>query len=239
MVHIEQSYDTDAPLDSRGAEFGHGYFAEIARKARDGTFYMRKGKRALDIALVILSVPVLLPLLFMIALSVACDGSRPFFGHMRVGKDGVAFRCWKLRSMVVNAEDILQAYLAENPHARAEWEAGFKLKHDPRITRLGSFLRSSSLDELPQLWNVLCGEMSLVGPRPVTVKELDRYGKDVTVYLGQRPGLTGQWQVNGRNAVSYDDRVRMDAQYATERSFVTDMRLIGATFLVVLRRTGR
>ncbi len=239
MVHIEQSYDTDVPLDPRGAEFGHGYFTEINRKARDGTFYTRKGKRALDITLVILSVPVLLPVLFFIGLSIACDGGRPLFGHTRVGKDGVAFRCWKLRSMVVNAEDILQTYLAENPQARDEWEAGFKLKHDPRITRLGSFLRRSSLDELPQLWNVLCGEMSLVGPRPVTVKELDRYGKDVRVYLGQRPGLTGQWQVNGRNSVSYDDRVSMDTRYAAERSFVTDIRLICATVLVVLRRTGR
>jgi lipopolysaccharide/colanic/teichoic acid biosynthesis glycosyltransferase len=238
MTHIEQTYDGDTLPDQRGASYPLGYFSDITRNAGTPSLYVRHGKRILDVALVILSLPVLLPLLFCIAISIACDGGAPFFAHTRIGKNGTSFRCWKLRSMRLDAEEMLHDYLAQNPDARLEWEAGFKLRLDPRITRLGNFLRRSSLDELPQLWNVFCGEMSLVGPRPVTAKELDRYGDDLAVYLDQMPGLTGKWQVNGRNSVTYDDRVRMDAQYAAERSFMTDLGLIGATVLVVLRRTG-
>jgi exopolysaccharide production protein ExoY len=226
------------PTEKRYSSFLQGYFGGTSRIVGAGKLYLRYGKRALDIALVTISLPVLIPVILLLAILVACDGGAPIFGHSRIGRNGNAFRCWKLRSMVVEAEEKLRDHLANNPEARHEWEEGFKLRQDPRVTKVGKFLRRLSLDELPQLWNVLLGEMSLVGPRPVTKVELDRYGENLAVYLRQTPGLTGKWQVYGRNAVSYEARIRMDAQYAEECSVVTDIRLIAATVLVVLRKTG-
>ncbi len=141
--------------------------------------------------------------------------------------------------MVPNAEEKLLKYLASNPEAQAEWNRDHKLAHDPRVTRFGKFLRSSSLDELPQIWNVLIGEMSFVGPRPVVRAEIIKYGKHRTAYLLMRPGITGLWQVSGRNDVTYEERVEMDVQYLREQSFFTDVRLLLLTVRSVLARTGR
>lgn len=203
------------------------------------SFYSRIGKRIIDIAFAILLLPIALPMIAVLAIMVSRDGERPFFGHRRIGKDGNTFFCWKLRSMVANAETILATHLVENPAAKAEWDKNFKLDDDPRITRLGQFIRKTSLDELPQLWNILKGEMSVVGPRPVTAAELTLYGADSAYYKAMRPGLTGLWQISGRNDVSYDARVEMDVTYSRSFGFWSDLRIILATAKVVVTRTGK
>ncbi|WP_410349007.1 sugar transferase [Yoonia sp.] len=201
--------------------------------------YRSFGKRILDIMLVVLSLPVALPLILILALLVMRDGKVPFFGHRRVGRNGREFTCWKIRTMVPDAALRLQEHLAKNPDARAEWDANFKLDNDPRITRLGDFLRRSSLDELPQLWNILKGEMSIVGPRPITVPELAFYDRHVDRYLAMRPGLTGLWQVSGRNDLNYDERVRLDAAYNRLCNPALDTVIVARTALAVMARTGR
>lgn len=201
--------------------------------------YGRAGKRTLDLVLVLVALPIIVPLMAVLAACVMMDGGKPFFGHSRIGRNGKSFRCWKLRSMVPNSEEHLKDFLAENPEAREEWEANFKLTHDPRITRFGNFLRKSSLDEFPQLWNVLKGDMSLVGPRPVTRDELVMYGASLPFYESLRPGLTGLWQVSGRNNIAYSDRVDLDVEYAKTYGVMLDIRIILGTFKAVLARTGR
>lgn len=201
--------------------------------------YARVGKRAVDILFVICILPIAFPLIAILAVLVARDGARPFFGHARMGRNGKSFYCWKLRSMVPDAKERLAAHLAANPAAKAEWDATFKLNDDPRITRLGQFTRKTSLDELPQLWNILKGEMSVVGPRPVTAEELKLYGSDAAYYKAMRPGLTGLWQVSGRNDVSYEERVALDVRYAQSYGFWMDLRIIFATAKAVLSRTGK
>lgn len=201
--------------------------------------YQRYGKRIFDLTLVLLSAPISIPLISIIALLIMFDGGRPFFGHRRVGRSGKVFRCWKLRTMVPNAEKVLADYLAKDPDMQAYWKENFKLTNDPRITRIGSFLRKTSLDELPQLWNVFVGDMSMVGSRPVTYAELEKYGDFLSVYLTQRPGITGIWQVSGRNDISYQMRVALDQRYMREIGFFTDLKLIFGTVGVVLRKTGR
>ena len=198
--------------------------------------YRRYGKRTLDIVLVLISAPlVLLLLLPMIAL-IAMDGGRPFYSQMRVGVNGSSYRMWKLRSMVENAEEKLSVYLAENPEAKAEWDRDQKLKNDPRITRVGKIIRKTSLDELPQLWNVLKGEMSIVGPRPMMINQRRMYpGKH---YYALRPGITGAWQVSSRNDSTFAERALFDARYNRSLSFREDLRIIGTTVGVVLRGTG-
>lgn len=214
-----------------------GIAASIQSRARGG--YLRFGKRILDILLVALAAPFLLPVIGLLALLVMRDGAAPFFGHKRIGKDGREFRCWKIRSMVPNAEEKLKTWLGENPAARAEWEQNFKLENDPRITPLGHILRKTSLDELPQLWNILKGEMSWVGPRPVTAKELVFYGPAVAHYKAMPPGLTGLWQVSGRNDISYAERVGLDVRYYRDCSFLLDTGIILRTAKAVVMRTGR
>lgn len=198
--------------------------------------YRRGLKRALDITLVLLAAPLILPLIALLALWVRRDGGSAFYTQERVGQGGQIYRLWKLRSMVPDAEARLEAHLAASPEARREWDETQKLRHDPRITRPGHFLRRSSLDELPQLWNVLRGEMSLVGPRPMMPCQQDLYpGR---AYYRLRPGLTGPWQVSARNASTFADRARFDNQYDQSVSLLTDLRLIAATFGAVARGTG-
>lgn len=236
MTKLDRSLD----LTSR-SELRHNFevrHSPLTHRANP-SFYQQRGKRIFDLVLVVSALPVLVPVMLLISLLVMLDGGRPIFGHRRIGQGGTEFRCWKLRTMVVDSKERLRAHLAQNPQAQREWDENFKLEHDPRITKLGRFLRCSSLDELPQLWNILCGEMSLVGPRPVVAEELCRYGHALPVYLAQKPGLTGKWQVNGRNAVSYPERVQMDVSYFTECSLKTDITLIAATVAVVLCRTGK
>ena len=222
-----------------GSATAIGSLGQIEPVARQGGIYPWAGKRALDIVLVIAATPVLLPIVLILGLLVMRDGGAPFFGHKRVGRNGRIFRCWKIRSMVPDAEARLLRHLAENPAARAEWDANFKLEDDPRITRLGRFLRSSSLDELPQLWNILTGEMSCVGPRPVTAEELELYGPAANEYRRMRPGLTGLWQVSGRNDISYAERVELDLPYGRETSLRGDIAIMAKTVGAVVNRTGR
>lgn len=195
-------------------------------------------KRSLDLIVGVLLLIALMPVMLIIALLVKRDGGSVLFSHKRIGANGKPFRCLKFRTMCPDAEARLQKLLDENPEARAEWERDFKLKDDPRVTRLGAFMRETSLDELPQLLNVIKGEMSLVGPRPIVSAEASRYGAAFRDYLGCRPGLTGLWQVSGRNDIDYESRVRLDSSYAREWSFFRDISILVRTVRVVFGRTG-
>lgn len=166
------------------------------------------------------------------------DGRPIFFGHYRVGRDGQMFKCWKFRSMVLNSAEMLAELLKSDPIAKAEWDRDQKLTNDPRITPVGAFLRKTSLDELPQLFNVLKGEMRLVGPRPITLAELDRYGEARWHYLNAMPGMTGLWQVSGRSDTTYEERVELDRDYVEQRSLWSDAVILLKTIAVVLGKGG-
>jgi len=203
---------------------------------RRGGIYRNAFKRVLDIVLVLMALPIVLPVVAMLALMVARDGHSPFYLQDRVGLGGRVFKLWKLRTMVPNAKVHLEQYLADNAEARQEWDAYQKLTCDPRITVVGHLLRKSSLDELPQLWNVLKGDMSLVGPRPMMTEQRSLYPGNA--YFSLRPGLTGLWQVSDRNESTFAQRAEFDATYEKKVSFFTDARVIVATVGVVLRGTG-
>jgi undecaprenyl-phosphate galactose phosphotransferase len=173
-----------------------------------------------------------------VALIVMKDGGPCLFGHTRIGANGRKFKCLKFRSMVMNADVVLKELLASDPVARAEWERDFKLRDDVRITRLGRFIRRTSIDELPQLWNVVRGDMSLVGPRPVVEKELERYGDAAAYYLRVLPGITGPWQVSGRNETDYGTRISLDVAYVRNWTFVGDIVILFKTVGVVLHGRG-
>lgn len=195
-------------------------------------------KQFFDRTAAALGLIVLSPVFLLIGLMIKKDGGPAFYYQNRVGYKGKLFKCWKLRSMIVNADQALQKILTNDPQARAEWDKDFKLKNDPRITKIGHFIRKTSLDELPQLWNVLRGDMSLVGPRPVTEKETLFYGDALKDYTSVKPGMTGLWQVSGRNDVSYAGRVALDSRYVHTRSFFGDIGIIMRTVRVMLFRTG-
>jgi exopolysaccharide production protein ExoY len=196
-------------------------------------------KRLFDIVVAASSLILLSPLFLLIALIVLIIEGRPvIFRHRRLTVDAKDFGCLKFRSMVRDADDRLKLHLLENPRAASEWEKNRKLSQDPRITRFGAFLRTSSLDELPQLVNILRGEMSLVGPRPIVADELSRYGENAHAYLSVRPGLTGLWQVSGRNDCSFDERIQLDVDYVHTRSFSNDLMIVLRTFSVVMSRRG-
>lgn len=194
-------------------------------------------KRVLDILLVVLAIPVVLPLVLVLAAMIARDGHSPIYRQERIGRGGRTFMLWKLRTMVPDAKGQLDRYLSENPDARAEWDAYQKLDHDPRITGIGHFLRKSSLDEIPQLWNVLKGDMSLVGPRPMMPEQRTLYPG--SAYYTLRPGVTGMWQVSDRNNSTFAERAEFDATYAERLSLMTDVKLLMATVGVVMRCTGK
>jgi lipopolysaccharide/colanic/teichoic acid biosynthesis glycosyltransferase len=193
-------------------------------------------KRMMDVTAVVVAGPVIVPLVFGLALCVRRDGGSAFYSQLRVGMDGRHFRMWKLRSMVTDADDRMEDYLAANPQARAEWDATQKLKSDPRITRFGQFLRRSSLDELPQLWNVLVGEMSLVGPRPIMLNQQALYPG--TSYYALRPGITGYWQTGERNGTTFQQRAGYDDAYEADLSLTTDLKVLSRTLGVVMNCTG-
>ena len=205
-----------------------------------GSFMGNLVKNAFDYILTLVGAVFISPLLVYIAYRIKKEDPGPvFFAHTRIGKDGKPFPCYKFRSMVVNSQEMLQKYLAENPAAREEWERDFKLKDDPRVTPIGKFLRSTSLDELPQIFNVLRGEMSLVGPRPVIQEELDKYyGETAKLYCTVKPGITGLWQVSGRSDIGYDERVALDATYIKYRSMWGDIVILWKTIGVVLMKKG-
>ena len=181
-------------------------------------------KRVLDITVVLVAALPVLLLLLPFCLLIMCDGTSPFYRQKRVGRDGAVFGIWKLRSMVPDAENLLEAHLAADPAARAEWDHSQKLRHDPRITRIGHLIRKTSIDELPQLWNVLRGHMSLVGPRPMMVDQRRIYPG--TAYYALRPGITGLWQTSVRNESSFAERAGFDADYLRKLSFRTDVVLL-------------
>jgi lipopolysaccharide/colanic/teichoic acid biosynthesis glycosyltransferase len=196
-------------------------------------------KRAMDVAIAGAALLLAAPFFLVVSLLVRADGGPAFYAHPRVGRGGKIFGCLKFRSMVVDSQARLEALLAADPAAREEWETTRKLKRDPRITRIGRFLRATSLDELPQLINVLRGEMAVVGPRPVTQSELDRYyGAAAAHYLTVRPGITGLWQVSGRSETSYDQRVALDVAYVSQPSLLADIRILLKTPVAVLSRRG-
>ena len=198
--------------------------------------YRQWVKRPLDIAVVLLLLPVALPLILVSALLIALDGGAPFYRQARVGLGGASFSLLKLRTMVPDADKILAAYLEANPEAAEEWAVTQKLKRDPRITRVGAFLRKTSLDELPQLWNVLKGDMSLIGPRPMMLDQKALYPG--TAYYDLRPGITGPWQVSDRNASSFAKRADYDEAYKADLSLAVDMGILVRTVGVVVRGTG-
>jgi Undecaprenyl-phosphate galactose phosphotransferase WbaP len=193
----------------------------------------------MDVVLALAALTVALPLGLLIAAGIRLETGGPvLFSHLRVGRGGRRFRVWKFRSMVENADAVLAYHLEREPALRAEWLLSHKLKRDPRVTRAGRLLRRSSLDELPQLWNVLRGEMSLVGPRPIVEEEISKYGAEYALYAQVRPGLTGLWQVSGRNDTSYRERCELDSRYIRDWSLWLDARVCYKTLRVVVSGTG-
>jgi len=196
-------------------------------------------KRAFDLAMGVGGSLLLLPLFFVLYALVRITSAGPaIYGQRRVGFGRREFTAWKFRSMVDNADAVLGSYLDSEPELRAQWQSDHKLKHDPRVTRIGKLLRKTSLDELPQIWNVLRGEMSLVGPRPIVCEEIPRYGKRFEMYCKVRPGLTGMWQISGRNNTTYEERIKFDEYYVRNWSVWLDLHILGRTVKTVLFAEG-
>lgn len=227
MFHYVKSLQSDAAV---------GFGLPEVKPAVPKGLYAQYFKRALDICFILATAPVVLPLVGIFAFLIKLDSGPAFYAQKRIGRDGRTFICWKIRSMVVDADERLDKYLAENPEANAEWVVSQKLRKDPRITKLGRFIRKSSIDELPQLWCVLKGEMSLVGPRPFMPDQKSLYKGNA--YYVLRPGLTGFWQVSDRNETSFAARAVFDNRYAAELSLMTDIKIIIRTVGVVVRATG-
>lgn len=200
----------------------------------------RRIKRIFDIVFSLLTMVIIIPvsIIVMILIMIESPGAAPIFKHYRVGRGGILFPCYKFRSMVPNAKDKLQEYLKNNPEAKIEWDKYFKLKNDPRITKIGKIIRKTSIDELPQFINVLKGEMSWVGPRPIIKDEIHYYGKYIKDYYAVLPGITGMWQVSGRSEIGYKDRVSLDVWYVRNWSIWIDITLILKTIKTVLFRKG-
>ncbi len=196
-------------------------------------------KRAMDIFLILLTSPITVPICLILAISVVISSPGPvFFSHRRIGRGGIFFSMWKFRTMCVNSAEVLEQHLARYPEERDEWSRCHKLRKDPRVTPLGKFLRRSSLDELPQLWNVLTGRMSLVGPRPIVAAEAEKYGSDFAYYLAVKPGLAGLWQASGRSTLTYDERVALDRRYAEQWSLGSDIYILLRTVTKVVNADG-
>ena len=198
-----------------------------------------KTKRAIDVLLSISFLFLFFPLFLFVILTLFALHGRPIFiAHPRLGRGGKTFRCLKFRSMVRNPDEILERHLAESSKARIEWVANHKLKADPRVTSIGHLLRKSSVDELPQFINVLRGDMSLVGPRPIVEAEVSKYGTHIQHYYQVRPGLTGRWQVSGRSDVSYTSRVKMDVDYVESRGLFQDLTILFKTVPCIVASRG-
>jgi undecaprenyl-phosphate galactose phosphotransferase len=222
------------PYSTSLAEFG-----PIGRRAASADEHDPiSAKRVLDVAGALLALALFGPLMIVICAVLIMSGGGPIFAQNRVGRNGQLFRCYKFRSMVKDSNRILTDYLDRNPDAREEWYRSFKLLRDPRITWFGMCLRRTSMDELPQLFNVLKGEMSLVGPRPIVPGEIERYSDKIAAYYRCRPGMTGLWQVSGRNLVAYDRRVRLDAIYARKQCLWLDLTILFRTVRVVISGAG-
>jgi Undecaprenyl-phosphate galactose phosphotransferase WbaP len=196
-------------------------------------------KRSLDLAITFLIAPCVAALLAIFAILIRLDSPGPvFYGNERVGLGGKKFKVWKLRSMKVDGDEILARHLAANPVLAAEWQTNQKLKRDPRITRVGALIRKTSIDELPQLWNVIFGQMSLVGPRPLLENQMALYGPSYNLYKQVRPGITGLWQVSGRNELAFNERVKLDKYVIQNWSVWLDLYILARTMAVVLTAKG-
>lgn len=196
-------------------------------------------KRAFDIFVAAIALVFFLPLIALVSLLVFVSDPGPmFYGHMRVGRDGRLFRIWKIRSMAVNADQVFERALREDPALAREWAQFHKLRKDVRVTPIGRIIRLTSIDELPQLYNVLVGDMSIVGPRPVTQKEMLRYGRYYREYCAVRPGITGLWQVSGRSSTTYRRRVALDVSYVRKRTFWMDCWILLKTIPVIFLAKG-
>jgi lipopolysaccharide/colanic/teichoic acid biosynthesis glycosyltransferase len=242
--HAMQTANLNGPFTTAGSGAGSiaaGLVPAAAGRPVMNTsgqrWYLGGGKRLLDIALVLATLPVSAMLVLLCALALWIEGGVPFYRQDRLGRQGKVFSILKLRTMVRDADALLAGHLKHDPGLRAEWESTQKLKTDPRVTRVGAMLRATSLDELPQLWNVLKGEMSLVGPRPMMPEQLPLYG-DARAYFALTPGLTGAWQVSARNETHFAYRAKVDAAYYASVSALGDLVLMARTVGVVLRRTG-
>jgi Undecaprenyl-phosphate galactose phosphotransferase WbaP len=224
------------------AQSGEAVSAEVnseASRRAAGFDIHQAANRGMNLSVAALALLFFLPLMVLVALAIWCQDRGPiFFAHRRIGRDGRKFPCLKFRSMAIDAQERLHDLLAADPRARAEWERDHKLRNDPRVTPLGMFLRKSSLDELPQLINVLRGEMDLVGPRPIVDGEVPKYGARFKHYCAVNPGITGLWQVSGRNDTSYRSRVAMDCVYAKSKSVPLDLWILAVTVPAVLLRKG-
>lgn len=232
-VAIEDTYSY-APV------LGHttGWSQSVSSEPAE-LFRYRVLKRSIDVALVIVFSPVILLVVAVVAALVKLSSKGPvFYSHRRIGRNGVFFSMWKFRTMNVDSAGLLEKYLEQNPDARREWNKTHKLRNDPRVTRIGAFLRRYSLDEVPQLWNVFRGQMSLVGPRPIVAAEVEKYGDCFECYRRVVPGLTGMWQVSGRSELSYDERVALDCKYVGHWSLRQDARILMRTFSSVVNQDG-
>ncbi|MCC5991591.1 MAG: sugar transferase [Rhodobacteraceae bacterium] len=200
--------------------------------------YHAYGKRMLDLTVTVLLLPIAVPVVALAVLALWLCGVTPFYSQLRLGRNGQSFRLWKLRTMRPDADAVLEQILRADPAKRAEWDATQKLKDDPRVTRLGHILRKTSLDEVPQFLNVLRGDMSLLGPRPIMLCQRSLYGPTLSVYTAMRPGISGLWQVTERNDAEFARRAEIDVVYARNLSLRSDLRLIWQTIRTMLRSTG-
>jgi lipopolysaccharide/colanic/teichoic acid biosynthesis glycosyltransferase len=234
-MHIDKNLHRNAVPITLPAAFA-GLDLGLSQTPAAQSFYSTWVKRILDVTAILICLPLILPVMMVLTLVVAAQGGNPFYRQYRVGLNGKTFTMWKLRSMVPNADAALATYLQSNPAARAEWAHTQKLKNDPRITPVGRILRRTSLDELPQLLNVLKGEMSLVGPRPMLPEQQGMYPG--TAYYAMLPGITGLWQISARNEAAFAERAFFDSRYYATLSFMTDLKTLLATVRVVTRATG-
>jgi lipopolysaccharide/colanic/teichoic acid biosynthesis glycosyltransferase len=225
--------------DSGPAQLPHLFRFDASRANRGfGAACAAVFKRTVDVAGALALGLMLSPFIIAVVIAISVEGGSVIYRHRRIGKNGKAFDCLKFRTMVANADQVLKDLLNQHPELREEWLRDHKLRDDPRITVVGRFLRRTSLDELPQLWNILRGDMSLVGPRPVVWEELFRYGRNAVSYLAVKPGLTGLWQISGRNDVSYRRRVAMDVYYVRNRNLLLDLYILALTTSVIFNRDG-
>lgn len=231
----EKTIDEDFYIDGSLALQNNTDYSEQIKKVG---IYNKYIKRGIDIFLSLIGLIILSPIFCIIAIAIKLDSKGPvFYKHKRIGKNGKIIYLYKFRSMYTDSKERLEMLL-KNPDIKREWEENFKLENDPRITKVGSFLRKTSLDELPQLLNILKGEMSIIGPRPVIDEELEKYGQNKDKFLSVTPGLTGWWACNGRSATTYEDRMKLELYYVENQSFVLDIKCFFKTITTVLNRQG-